>query len=96
MHREVEVNEFLVEVKLDNVPDGTPVEIVGLGVYPNGMISEIPDDYVLLHRLNTRSDGDPMDDLNFPDGVRLARVGDLSDDDKAILTAELAKEGDVK
>lgn len=78
------MTEYKIEVNLAHVPEGTPVELYGLGTYPNGGTYDVPDELVQLHRINNRVydvnehgdtiNADIMDTLNPQEGVDIYRT----------------------
>lgn len=78
------MTEFQIEVNLAHVPEGTPVELYGLGTYPNGGTYNVPDELVQLHRINNlvydvnehdeKINADIMDTLNPQEGIKIFRT----------------------
>jgi hypothetical protein len=78
------MTEFKIEVNLAHVPEGTPVELYGLGTYLNGGTYDVPDELVQLHRINNpvydvnendeKINVDVMDTLNPQEGIKIFRT----------------------
>jgi len=78
------MTEFKIEVNLAHVPEGTPVELYGLGTYANGGTYDVSDELVQLFRINhpvydVREDdekinADVMDTLNPQEGIKIFRT----------------------
>lgn len=90
------MTEFKIEVNLAHVPEGTPVELYGLGTYSNGDTYDVSDELVQLFRINhpmfdVREDdekvnADVMDTLNPQEGIRIFRTEATLDSGESIKT----------
>jgi hypothetical protein len=88
-------SEWLIEVKLDSVPEGTPVEVYDLGVYPNGETTPVSDELVELYRINhphheydsermemVPTGQDPMEVLSPVAGIRIFRSEEVEPEEQ--------------
>jgi hypothetical protein len=73
--------EWTIEIDLQNVPEGIPVEVHGLGSFKNGGTYGIPNEMVNLYRLEraerdaggnvVKGQKDPMTTMNHTDGIMI-------------------------
>lgn len=76
-----EAPEWTIEVNLPNLPEGTPVQVYGLGEFKNGDTYGVDDELVHLYRLNhclrdtnrdiVKGQKDPMVLISHQEGILL-------------------------